>query len=465
MNRKPLSRRDALRGTAAAGLSAVGGSLPAFGQATQDRPLPQGTAGTLTVIHRTEYFEQAQTLFRQTVTDFAQANGARLDISTTNPESFGDFLGKMSAAVRAGNPPDIAYTSNVSIAQMNLLGLLEDVTDVVDEAVRRHGEIVPGINAPANGRFNGRWMAVPFLASTTGHFMRGDKLKEQGIDPASLKTYEQRRAASLAMSAPDRQFWGWGLTPNQSGDGYGFLISAIQAFGGHYTDESGMIVQFNSPETLAAVEWLAETYDRDGKYGPMLPPGIESWGDISNNEAFLAGSIGYTHNAFSVYAQAKRDNNPVFPNIVVLPAPTFNDGRRRDGGQVNGWLTVFKGAPNTDLAKKLALDLLAPENFSRISSVAGGLFNPAYVNLWTPELIAADPNFAIIKEQVSVEDPFIGPSWPAEPNAAIDAIRAQGVVEQMMANVIAGRMAPAGAVEDAHEKIVAIFEEGGIMQP
>ena len=31
----------------------------------------------------------------------AKDKGAELDISTTNPEAFGDFLGKMSAAVKA----------------------------------------------------------------------------------------------------------------------------------------------------------------------------------------------------------------------------------------------------------------------------------------------------------------------------------------------------------------------------
>ena len=46
--------------------------------------------------------------------------------------------------------------------------------------------------------------------------------------------------------------WGWGLTTNQSGDGYGFIINLVQAFGGHYTDPSGMKVVFNSPETVAA---------------------------------------------------------------------------------------------------------------------------------------------------------------------------------------------------------------------
>lgn len=465
---RKMTRRDFLRAAAASGggLLAAGSGLAALAQdapTATPLPLPESAAGKLTVIHRTEYFEQAQTLFRDTVAKFAADKGVELDISTTNPESFGDFLGKMQAAVAAGNPPDIAYTSNVSIAQMHLLDLLEDVTDVVDEAVSRYGNIMRGTNAAATGQFDGVWKAVPFIASTTGYFIRGDKLQEIGVDPADLKTYDDRREAALAMSDPDNEFWGWGLTPNQSGDGYGFLISLIQAFGGHYTDETGMIVQFDSPETLAAVEWLAETYMSE-KYAPMLPPGILSWTDISNNEAFLADTIGYTHNAFSVYAQAKRDNNPVFPNIVLLRAPTANNGDSRDGGGIGGWLTVFKGAPNADLAKELALSLLAPENFTPMSSVAGGLFMPAYENLWTEELLAADPNFAIIKEQVSVEDPFIGPSWPAQPNAAIDAIRAQGVIEQMMANVTSGRMSPADAVKDAHQKIVDIFEEGGIMQ-
>src|SRR5690606_26998405 len=158
----------------------------------------------------------------------------------------------------------------------------------------------------------------PYIANAPGSFFRGDLLKAKGIDPATLTTFGARREAALAISDPANKMWGWGLTPNQSGDGYGFLISLVQAFGGHYTDKTGRRVEFNSPETVAAFEWLAETYDRNGKYAPMLPPGIESWGDSSNNEAFLAGNIGYTQNQFSVYAQAKRDKNPIFKDIVVL---------------------------------------------------------------------------------------------------------------------------------------------------
>ncbi len=465
MSFKKISRRDLLRTTALTGAGLMVGGLPAFGQDEPEMDLPEGASGKLTVIHRQEYFEAAQTIFRDTVSAFAQDNNVELDISTTNAESFGDFLGKMSAAVRAGNPPDFAYTSNVSISQMHALDLVEDVTDVVEEAISRYGSIMPGINAEINGRFDGRWKSIPFLGSSTAFLFRGDKLKEKGIDPATLKTLSERREAALAISDPDNGFYGWGLTPNQSGDGFGFLTAVIQAFGGHFADETGQIVQFNSPETVAAYEWLAETYDRDGKYAAMLPPGVESWNDLGNNEAWLAGSIGYTLNAFSVYAASKRDNLPVYPATALLRAPTANNGDSRDGGFVGGWLTIFKNAPNVELAKKLALEMLDPANFTKMSAVAGGLFMPAYENLWTDELLAADPNFAIIKEQVSVTDPFLGETWPSQPAPQFGAIRAQGIVEQSVGNAIAKRMTPAEAVADAHNKIVQLFEEGGIMQP
>ncbi len=461
-----LTRRRLLATSAATGAGMLAaGSIPAFGQDAPEADLPVGQSGTLTVIQRQEYFEQAGILFRDIVQQFADENNVALDISTTNAEAFGDFLGKMSAAVRAGNPPDIAYTSNVSISQMHLLGLLEDVTDVVEEAISKYGDLMPGMNAEKFGKIDGKWYAVPFLGSVSaGTFIRGDKLAEAGIDPDTLTTFDARRDAALAISDPENEFWGWGVTPNQSGDGYGFLILLIQAFGGSLTDETGLKVTFNSPETVEAFKWLAETYDRNGKYADMLPPGIESWGDISNNEAYLAGKVGYTHNALSVYAQAKRDDNPVFENTILMTLPTANDGSSRDGGQVGGWLTIFKGAPNVQLAKDLALHILDPENFNQMSAQGGGLFMPAFQNMWTEELLAADPNFAILEEQLSVPEPFIGISWPAEPNAAIDAIRPPGIVEQAVGNMIAGRMTPEEAVADAHQKMVDLFEEGGIPQ-
>ena len=403
-----------------------------------------------------------QDTFRGLVTKFAEDKGIELDISTANPEQFGDFNAKMQAAVQAGNPPDVAYTT-LQIPQLYFLDVLEDVTDVVDELVSKYGAVVPA-TAAKNAQVDGKWWAVPFISNSGAWFVRGDWLKEAGIDPATFTEgdYNARRDMALAISDPSKNRYGWGITVNRSGDGHGFLTHVIQSFGGRFVDETGEKVTFNSPETVEAVTWLQETYTSE-KYAPMLAPGILSWTDPSNNEAYLAGTIGITSNAFSIYAQSKRDSNPVFPNTLVMQAPRANDGALLQAG-ANGWFTIFKGAQNVAAAKELILYMLDPANFLPMVQQGGGLFLPAYKDQWTPEVLAVDPNFASLQEIIFNETPWTGQAYPANPNAAISAIDGQSITSQMMSNVINGTMTPAEAVEDANGKIVQIFEELGLPQ-
>jgi multiple sugar transport system substrate-binding protein len=94
----------------------------------------------------------------------------------------------------------------------------------------------------------------------------------------------------------------------------------------------------------------------------------------------------------------------------------------------------------------------------------GGLLLPAYKNQWTDEVLAIDPNFASLQEIIFNPTPWTGMAYPADPNAAISAIDGQSITSQMMSNVINGTMTPEQAVEDAHNKIVQIFEELGLPQ-
>ena len=433
---------------------------PTVGPTNTPLPLPEGAEGKITVIHRTEYFQEAETKFRDIVTQFVADQGAELDISTANPEMFGDFTAKVQAAVQAGNPPDLAYHT-LSIQQLYFLDTLEDVTDVVEQAVSLYGDVVP-ITAAKNAQIEGKWWAVPFQSNSGAWFARKDIFEASGIDVNTLDTFDKRREAALAVSDPSKEIWGWGLTINKSGDGHGTIMGVIQAFGGSITDETGERVTFNSPQTIEGVKWLEETYTSE-KYKPMLPPGIESWTDPTNNESYLAGKVALTANAFSVYAKAKFDKNPVFENTAVLRVPLTNDGQRLEAG-ANGWLTIFRGAKNVDLAKRIILHLIDPANFLPIVQVAGGLLLPAYKSQWTEEVLAIDPNFATLQEIMFNPTEFTGFAWPADPNAAIDAVTAAAIQSEMMSNVTAGRMTAEEAVEDAHNKIVRIFEELGLPQ-
>ena len=410
------------------------------------------------MIHRTEYFEEVQTLFRSSVEKFAADNGTQLDISTANPEVFGDFMAKMQAAVQAGVPPDLGYHT-LSIPQMYSLDIVEDVTDVVEELISKYGDVVP-LTAAKNAKFDGKWYAVPFISNSGALFARKDKFDAAGVDISTLETLDQRRDAALKISSSD--FWGWGITINKSGDGHGWIVDVLQNFGASFTDQTGQKVTFNSPAAVEAVKWLQETYTSD-KYKPMLPPGIESWTDTSNNEAYLGGKVGITQNAFSVYAAAKKNNNPVFPNTAIMRKAKTKDGKVLEAG-ASGWFTIFKGSKNIDIAKKLIMHMIEPTVFDPMVKAGGGLFLPAYKNQWTDEVVNQDPNFSILKEIIFNPEPYTGTSYPADPNAAIDAILAAAIPSQMMANVTTGKMTAEEAVEDAHKRIVQIFEEAGLPQ-
>lgn len=438
----------------------VATTAPTVAPTNTPAPLPVGSAGKITIIHRTEYFKEVETKFRDIVTEFVKSQGAELDISTANPEVFGDFMAKVQAAVQAGNPPDLAYTT-LSVQQLAFLETVEDLTDVVDEAVKLYGDVVP-LTAAKNAQIDGRWMSVPFMSNSGAWFARKDAFDAKGIDLTTLDTWDKRRDAALAVSDPANELWGWGLTINKSGDGHGVIMGVIQAFGGSITDKSGTKVTWNSPETVAAVKWLQETYTSD-KYKPMLPPGIESWTDTSNNENYLAGKIALTTNAFTIYGKMKQDGNPLLEKTAVVRAPKTNAGEILESGG-NGWFSIFKGAKNIDLAKKVILHLLDPANFMAMVQLGGGLFLPAYKNLWTDEVTKIDPNFATLKEIIFSPTPFTGFAWPADPNAAIDAVTAAAIQSEMMSNVTTGKMTAEDAVADAHGKIVRIFEELGLPQ-
>jgi multiple sugar transport system substrate-binding protein len=274
-----------------------------------------------------------------------------------------------------------------------------------------------------------------------------------------MVTWDQRREGCLAVSDSDQEMYGWGLTVNRSGDATGFIAAVIHNWGGSITDADMTELIFDSPETVAAVEWLTEIYTAD-QWAPMIPPGIMSWTDASNNEAYLAGNIAHTLNAASVYAQAKNDGNPVFEQTVVLAEAIGPMGERLSGSN-GGQFVIPKGSANVEPAKELALYLIQPEVFLPISTISAGLFLPSYGGYYEMDVVLqsfeADPNLARLGE--SALGSYPGLPYPAKPNAFFDAIDAQTIVTDMMAQTVTQDVSPAEAVTQASERMALIADE------
>ncbi len=439
---------------------------PAPAEAPKEEPKPTeapkpAAGGKVQVLHRQEYFKDLETAFKAQTEDYIKSIGFEPDVSTVNPEVFGDFMAKMQAAVSAGNPPDLTYHGN-SVAQMFDSELTEDHSALVADLVSKFGDIVPAA-AARNAKFEDKWWSAPHGSNIGGWFVRKDWAKEAGVDLTKFGTFQERVEGALKMSDSSKERFGWGLTINKSGDGHGLILAAFQAFGGRAVDETGKKIAFNSPQTVEGVKFLANVYT-DAKYKPMLPPGVESWTDTSNNEAYLAGKIGVTANAPSVYAKAKADKNPVFENTAWLGFPLTNDAKLELGNGGNSWYSIMKGAKQADAAKQIVTHFMDPKVFAPLSALGGGLVMPAYKNGWTDDLLKVDANFPKLKDIMFNPNDYTGFAFPAQTNAAIDAWFATGFLSEMMANVTTGKMTAEQAVEDAAKKGAVIFEEKGFPQ-
>lgn len=462
----PLSRRQALKIMGGlAGMAALSacvapaapGAAPAAGGS--EAAAPAAEMQKLLVAHRREYFAEMETIFADAVKAWGAENNVEIETTTVAAEANQDFVPKLLAEVEAGNPPNLVY--HVRLVQLLFANnAVEPVTDAVNELVEMYG--APPFGQEVANLIDGEWYGIPYMMSGGGPYARRSFFEEGGFDLAALETFEQRRDACLAISDPSKDLYGWGLTYNTGGDATGFIEGVVQNWGGHYTNEDASEVTFNSPETVAAIEFLAEIYTSE-KYAPMIPPGVASWNDSSNNEAFLAGTIAYTNNAASIYAKAKADGNPIFEDIVRMETamgPTMTKLEAGGGGQFN----IPRGATNQDLSKELAKHMIQPDVFLPISLISAGLFLPAYANYYTMEEVVAayeaDPNLASMGKATLGN--HVGSSWPANPGPLFDAINAQAVLTDLMAQVVAQGVSPADAVAQAHDRIITIGQEMGM---
>ncbi|TWF77186.1 multiple sugar transport system substrate-binding protein [Pseudonocardia hierapolitana] len=455
----------------AVGLTACGGGPPAAPQV--DVQVPQAIldaaapyrGGSVGMLSQKLYSEAANQALDRSLQAFAQATGTTVQNDLVSGDA-GDMVAKMDAEVKAGTTRDLAFMSDERfVGQLQNLGDLEDVTDVVEEMKALYGE--PATEATNFCVFNGRWYAIPYHFIAAGMFLRKDWYAEKGLPLKPTYTWEELRDNALAVSDPAQRRFGWGITINRSGDANGFIESVINAYGGAIADNTGQRVVFNSPETVEAVSFIGDIYTNP-KYEPMLPPGIESWTDTGNNENWLAGIIGLTNNQYSIYADSKTKGNPVYGNTHPFNGaigPALD--RPLAFGSSNSFV-VFKGAKNPDLAKQVAKFMVSGSALLGVAQGAPCLVNPSWEKVWDsdPYYTNGDPAYAAIREQTKTPIPLTtatGYAFPQPPSPGEQAAVAAYLLTDMMQSVVQGT-APAEAVATTHDRMVQIFEQQGYKQ-
>jgi len=419
--------------------------------------------GKLTILVNSDFHPDHNAFLRAEYSEYAKVNNWPVELSNiAGFQGGGDLNQKLLAGVQAGNAPDM-MNHNVGAVQLQFLGTLEQVTDIATEQINKHGEPIPGMKDDLF--FENQWWAVPFFTRAGGFYVRRDVFQKHGLDvDKDTETYDKLREAALKVSEPDNKMWGWGMTVNRSGDGNSMVQNVLFRFGSQLQDREGQRVTFNSPETIAGLRWLKETYT-DQKWARMLPPGINSWTDPSNNEAFIAGTLAITDNAGTMYAKAVYDKVAHANQISWIERPMrLSDNRRLD---VIGGARAYaiKGAKNKEANYDLMRHLLSDGVQQQIWRISPGYAMPAYKNQWRHELIQGNEisrrTEAAAYPSAPKDQLFTELRWPGPNNAAVAAIDAGNDYTDLMAEIIGGR-AIEEVVKSYHDKFVGIYKQFGL---
>jgi multiple sugar transport system substrate-binding protein len=387
------------------------------------------------------YVPDANQQLEATVAEWSRSRNVEVAIEYF---TFDDIETKYVAAIETNSLPDVGQLQTISPARYRGMGRLQDVTDVVDAAVKANGPVLDTA-LPAT-RFGGRFYAAPFAYLPGLLFVRTDLFKKAGVPYP--KTWDEVREAATRLKSSGVMEYPLGQSWNRSADGYGVFQALLYSHGGGWADAEGNYAPIVNDTWRATLRWATEIYTKDR----TVPPDAMAWSGFGNNEAFLAGKIAMTFNGPSIHYVLEKEKRPLLNDTLMLVMPAGPAGRNHDVFLLS--FGVFAGSRQTDLAKDLVRFLLSPEEAGKYMRKSWGQMVPVFDRLRRDPYWQQSPSYRAALEAPRFARP---PGFPGPVTPAAAEVVATNVLTDLCARVIVEGWDIDRALQEADRRIRDIY--------
>jgi multiple sugar transport system substrate-binding protein len=435
-----ISRRQSLIYGASA---LAAGSIPLIGARAADLDVPTSDAtpptykieagATLRVLRPAKFVDPDEHFFRENTKKFTDQTGVPVRVDFVGWE---DLRPQTAVAANTGAGPDIivGFGSDPQVYADKLL----PVTDLAEYLGKKYGGWYQLALLYSRRWGTEDWLAIPMGGSGGANVYRMSWLKEVGYDkiPDDLQGFLEMAKKLKAANHPIGFALGHAV-----GDGNGFATWLLWSHGAALTDEQGKVA-LDSKQTIDALNYAKELY-------PHMIEGTLSWGDPSNNKAYLAGDISCTNNGVSIYSVAKNSPDPKLQAIAAdtnHQLPPFGQSKAVPQSALVVNAMTFKHTKYPNAAKEyLRFMMEAPQYAPWLAGCLGYWSNPlkAYGNMafWD-----SDPKLR--PYLASMDTPYYD-SYKGPISAAASAVAANYTLVDMFASVATGNATPESAVKQA----------------
>lgn len=288
-------------------------------------------------------------------------------------EPLNDYQTQMKAAMAAGTAPDVFLLDGELMGAFAPNGLLLPL----DEAMAAKGVTADSYFGPTLELYqqDGATLGLPKDFNPLVVFVNTDMAEAAGVDPASIATWDDWKAAATAMTQGDGPGKQYGLCLNSD-----ILRSGAFIFQNGNPIIDGTTATFNAPEAVEAIEFW-KSFKDDGS-GALFGDLGKGW----CGEAFASGNTAMAvEGGWIVPFLADPANGATELNYTAIPLPT------PEGGEQGSWLftNAIAASANTQYPQAAAaavLYLTGPENQQAL--ISSGLAQPTWKEL------ASDPFYS-----------------------------------------------------------------------
>ena len=324
------------------------------------------------------------TLMDELVEEF---NAANPDIIVkTEYIPFDDYMSKLIPALSTDAGPDVFKIQQGMVAQLAAAGSIQPLDE----------DVLPGsmieeeyIESTVNGMmYEGKYYGMPTDTQSIIMYWNKDLVAAEGLDAENGpqtwdEFFEWARKLTKSENGVMTQS-GWGT------NGYWPEVqSYAEQFGSFYDEESGKFVFADDPDTLAALQTMADMYRTDKVY------------DI-NFSATWAG--------FRIGKIALMLGHPGMIGNLAETAPDVNLGAglipAKDGEHtsvVTSWAFVASSKAPSDAATRFIEYLSSEEVMKRFSNRTGGL--PCRKSLLEDAELKENPHYDVVLESLNESVP------------------------------------------------------------
>jgi multiple sugar transport system substrate-binding protein len=311
---------------------------------------------------------------------------------------------RLAAAFEGRAAPDVF----MQVGQKAQYYSARDLTVPLDDVLAEMRKVPGGIfeNLVPQGTYNGAAHAVPLEVDVVPMFARVDLLQEVGLKEP--QTWEELRQAARAIQSKNPMVSGFGLPVSTANDAESLIRMIIWSFGGAEFAPDGKTITFNSPETRAAYQFIADMFLKDR----TIPRAALTWDDAGNNTAYQTGRTAFTINPPSIYAWLQANDPKLLAGTRMIAIPRGPGEKGRNGSSVSSFVwSVSKQSTKQDHAKAWLRYFFEPARYQQVIEAVGGRWLPIYKAQLDIPLFKNNPDFANVGQmaETGIVTGFQGP--------------------------------------------------------